>query len=143
MATPPAYTDEDVPLSVVQGLRERDFTIVTSLEQGALGSSDDAQLERTTALGCVLLSHNRRHFLRVHAEFRRQGRPHGGITLIPQDTVVERLVLRAAIALTWIGTAADHRSTLYRWNDCQQLLIHGYRPVGFTEDEVRLTIGWE
>src|SRR5438445_199810 len=49
---------------------------------------------------------------------------------------------RADGFLTWIGDREDHRSTLHQWNECQQALIHGYRPAGFTEDDVRLALAW-
>jgi hypothetical protein len=93
-------------------------------------------------MGRVLLSHNRRHLVRLHAECVRDRRAHSGIVLIPQDTSLSRLILRATIMLFWLGAEADHRSTLCQWNECQQALIHGYRQSGLTEDDIRLVLGW-
>lgn len=142
MPVPDVYTDEDVARSVVEALRTRGFVVLSTLESGLPGAHDDVQLLHATKLGCVLLSHNRRHFVRQHAAFVRRGRPHGGVILIPQDTVVERLVVRAAMMIDWLGSGAVYQSRLHQWNELQQQLIHGLRLPGYTEAEVRLALGW-
>src|SRR6266508_5086478 len=115
MAAPAAYFDEDVPAPAAETLRTRGFTILTTSEAGALKASDEEQLLRATELGCVLISHNRWHFRRLHEEFIRAGKAHSGIVLLPQDTNTERLGLRIALRLDWIGTQADHASRLHLW----------------------------
>ncbi len=141
MAAPPAYFDEDVPAPAAEAMRTRGFTILTTSEVGALKASDDAQLLRATELGYVLISHNRWHFRRLHEEFVRAGKAHGGIVLLPQDTNMERLILRIALMLDWIGTQGHHVSRLWPWNACQQALIHGLRLPGYSEEDVSLALG--
>jgi hypothetical protein len=141
MAAPPAYLDEDVPSPAAEVLRTRGFTVVTTSEAGALKASDDAQLLRATGLGYVLVSHNRWHFRRLHEEFIRAGRTHGGIVLLPQDSNLERLVLRIALMLDWLGAQRDYASQLWPWNACQQALIHGLRLPGYSEADIMRALG--
>ncbi len=121
MAAPPAYFDEDVPAPAAEAMRTRGFTILTTSEVGALKASDD--------------------FRRLHEEFVRAGKAHGGIVLLPQDTNMERLILRIALMLDWIGTQGHHVSRLWPWNACQQALIHGLRLPGYSEEDVSLALG--
>jgi hypothetical protein len=141
MAAPAAYFDEDVPAPAARALRMRGFTVLTTSEAGALTASDDAQLLRATELGYVVVSHNRWHFRRLHEEFIRTGRAHGGIVLLPQDTNPDRLALRIALMLDWVGTQGAPTSRLWAWNACQQALIHGFRLANYSENDVSLALG--
>ncbi len=141
MAAPPAYLDEDIPATVVQALRARGFTLLTTTEADALAEDDESQLIRSSGLGYVLVTHNRWHFRRLHEQFERAERIHGGIALLPQDTHVDRLILRLALMLDWIGEQDATQSKLWQWNDCQQALIRGLRPPGYSASDVMLAIG--
>jgi hypothetical protein len=55
------------------------------LEAGLAGRSDDEQLAYATERECVLYSHNASDFYRLHTEWVRAGREHGGMILAPQQ----------------------------------------------------------
>jgi hypothetical protein len=78
------YSNENIPLQVVQELRRIGHDVLTSLEAGRANAAvPDAQvLEYAATEGRILLSHNRRHFLRLH---RDRARDHAGIVLCTFD----------------------------------------------------------
>ena len=41
----PVYADENVWMPVVEGLRRRDWTVTTAVEEGTLGAPDREHLE--------------------------------------------------------------------------------------------------
>jgi hypothetical protein len=64
------YTDENVPLPVVEGLRQLGHDVLTTLEAGKAGLAepDEAVLAFATAASRVLVTLNRKHFIRLHGE---------------------------------------------------------------------------
>ena len=75
------YADEDFPLTVVEELRRLGHDVVTTQQDGYQSKPDSDILARAHALGRSILTHNRRHFERLH----RQGWPHSGILSATQD----------------------------------------------------------
>lgn len=75
------YADEDIPLGVVQELRQLGHDVLTIREDGRRSTPDPDVLARAHALGRAVLTHNRRHFERLD----RQGAPHSGILSATQD----------------------------------------------------------
>jgi hypothetical protein len=71
----------------VSALRARGFEILTSTESGLLGAADVAQLEWCSQHGLVLVTHNVGDFFHLHSEFLSQGKTHGGIILMRQQTL--------------------------------------------------------
>jgi hypothetical protein len=142
MPAPPAYLDECVDHALVAILRRRGFTVTSALEQGRanLGFSDSDQLMFATERDMVLISYNERHFRALSADRQRQGQAHGGIVIVPAGTVLERLTIRAAMMLDWLGTMPDHRSRLFKWGHLQELLEQGFRLEGYGLEEVRLAL---
>ena len=69
------YADEDFPLAVVEELRRLGHDVLRVQEDGRKSKPDPAVLARAHALGRVVLTHNRRHFERLH----KQGAAHSGI----------------------------------------------------------------
>jgi hypothetical protein len=69
------YADEDFPLPVVEELRRLGHDCVTAQEDQRSQISDLEILSRAHSLGRAVLTHNRRHFERLH----HQGTAHGGI----------------------------------------------------------------
>src|SRR5690349_5611016 len=135
MPAPSACLDECTHLGLVDALRSRGF-IATSLQiVGPRGIDDQAVLERATALGCVLITHNAEDFKFWHATFEREGRAHGGIICLPQTRPFRRLELRAAMMLDWAGTQ-PYTSRLFLWGQLQRLLEGGFCIPGYTEEEV-------
>jgi hypothetical protein len=74
------YADEDFPGPVVELLRDLGHDVVTVQEAGRLGGSDAQVLADATAEGRAVLTHNRRHFKRLHALH-----PHAGIIACTRD----------------------------------------------------------
>jgi hypothetical protein len=144
MPAPPVYLDECIDRPCAEGLRRRGFDLLTTRDAGVLSSGDERQLAHATRLGRVLLSYNRVHFLRWHRVFEEQGRPHGGIVILPQSPPLSRRVLRAAMLLDWIADQ-DFHSRVFTWGTLQQELIRGHRLTGerYTEADVRHALGWE
>jgi hypothetical protein len=114
---------------------------VTSAQEARTSGDDDAtQLAYATQHDLLLISHDTRGFRRLHATYRRQGRPHGGIALVP-DGAAPLVEIRVAMLLDWIATFREHRSQLFRWHDLQQWLIRGNRLRGYSEGDVRFALG--
>ena len=78
------YTNENIPSQVVTELRRLGHNVVTSLDAGMANSAvpDAEVLAFAVANGRILLTHNRRHFLRPH-QHRTAG--HAAIVLCPFD----------------------------------------------------------
>jgi hypothetical protein len=75
------YADEDFPLAVVNELRRLGHDVLTAQDDGRRSAPDPDILARAHALGRAVLTHNRRHFERLH----RQGVAHSGILSAKQD----------------------------------------------------------
>jgi hypothetical protein len=76
------YADEDFPLPAVEVLRQLGHDVVTAQEDGRTATPDPDVLARAHSLGRPVLTHNRRHYERLH----RQGADHSGILSATQDT---------------------------------------------------------
>jgi hypothetical protein len=80
------YIDEDaVRRGLVNALRSRGTTVLTALEAGLTGTTDEEQLCYATARECVLYSHNTSDFYRLHTEWVSAGREQAGMILAPQQ----------------------------------------------------------
>lgn len=134
------YLDECVDHGLVPLLQRRGVRVTTAQAAGALGLDDEAQLELATRLGLAILSHNHRHFQRLHAAFESAGKPHAGIVSIP-DSGLARLEVRAAMMLDWLDGLPDMRSRLCRWNDLQAELTGGLVLSGYSDAEVAIALG--
>jgi hypothetical protein len=141
LSRPPVIVDEDYPLPVAEALRARGFSVVAAVELPPRGLADDEQLRRAARVGCVLVSHNRRDFIRLGHEFRQRGEVHAGVVLLPRDESTHRLLLRTAMLLDWRASLDEPRPEVLIWNDLQQRLIGGLRPPGYSEEDVRLVLG--
>jgi hypothetical protein len=114
--------------------------MTTAQAEGTLGLSDEAHILYAAGRGFLVVTHDQLDFRRWHAIFQRQGRPHGGIVMLPQ-TSLAIVEIRLAMLLDWIALEADYRSRLFRWNELQRWLIQGNRLAGYSEADVRLALG--
>lgn len=105
------YCDEDVHAAVAAGLRRRGFDVVTTVEAGRSGTSDERQLELAASEGRVLVTFNRGDFARLHAGYLRQGRPHAGIVVSRQAEA--GAVVRALAKLLGSKDASELDDTLF------------------------------
>ncbi len=89
------YLDEDVGLTIADGLKEDGHDVVLAVEHGhrsaAHGWDDKSQLLYASGHGRVLVTHNRRHFRKLHARFQRKGMAHAGIILLTSNAKPERI----------------------------------------------------
>jgi hypothetical protein len=140
MPAPPSLLDECTDLELVAALRARGYSVESAQRTGLRGLPDEVVLEQAAQRDRVLITHNERHFRREHRRRLEQGRGHGGIACISQVGPIERLTVRAAMMLDWIGSQ-DRRSQFFIWGRLQQQLERGLRLPGYTEDEVRFALG--
>jgi predicted nuclease of predicted toxin-antitoxin system len=78
------YLDQDVPVQLASMLRAQGVDVVTTLEAGSLGQSDDQQLADAVSDGRVLVTHNRVDFEQRHVDYLAAARPHFGIIIAEQ-----------------------------------------------------------
>jgi len=64
------YANENFPLPVVQHLRKFGYEVITLQETGLAGKaiSDEEVLKYSIKQKCVLITFNRKHFIRLHKE---------------------------------------------------------------------------
>lgn len=89
------YADENFPYPVVEELRRLGHDALTAQEDGRQSKPDPDVLARAHALGRAVLTHNRRHYVRLH----KQGAPHSGIVAATRDDDVVGLAARIDAAL--------------------------------------------
>jgi hypothetical protein len=118
------YLDECVNRHLAAVLRERGIRTITALESQTLGLGDESQLLFASRLGLAILSHNQRHFQRLHERFVAEGRVHGGILLLPAGPL-PLVTLRALMLVAWVQDRTAITSELVRWHDLQGSLNTG------------------
>ena len=100
------YANENIPIQVVVELRRLGHDVLTTLDAGRANSAvpDLEVLAFAVAEGRIVLSHNRRHFLRLD---RHRTADHVGIVLCTFDPnfLAQAQRIDAAIAISKIGQA--------------------------------------
>jgi len=81
------YLDEDVYQGVLVGLRRRGFDVLSTVEAGLRGASDEEQLHFAIAEDRSLFTFNRGDFVRLHSEVLARGDHHPGILVCSQVPV--------------------------------------------------------
>ncbi|HSF34381.1 MAG TPA: DUF5615 family PIN-like protein [Candidatus Tectomicrobia bacterium] len=86
------YADEDFSYPVTQQLRQLGHDILTAQEAGQAGQGiqDTSVLASATAAGRAVVTFNRRHLIRLHAEVSS----HAGIIVCARDDDVPALANR-------------------------------------------------
>lgn len=75
------YNDEDVSALIVELIRARGFSVLTTLEAENLGKSDAEQLSFAAIRKKVLLTHNRVDFEQLAKQYYEESRTHYGIII--------------------------------------------------------------
>jgi hypothetical protein len=140
MPAPSALLDECVDLDLVDALRARGFVVESAQLVGLRAVADDALLDYAARRGWLLLTHNERHFRTEHHHRLEQGGQHAGIICVPQRGSLERLALRAAMMLDWVG-GQQHRSRLFIWGELQREMERGFVPPGYGDEDARRALG--
>jgi len=114
------YVDEDVCRCLAPLLRARGFSARSVYEERREGFTDEDQLRRASHLRTPLLTHNRRDFLALDAQYRRTGAEHHGIVVVDQIALggyrrLQRLVTRTMRLLRALE-GHDTRNEVYRLN---------------------------
>jgi hypothetical protein len=105
------YIDEDAMDSdLVAALRSRGITVITPLDAGLAGKSDDEQLAFASEHGCVLYTFNVSDFYRLHIEWVGAGREHGGMILAPQQRLSVGEQMRRILRIRATTTTVSMRN---------------------------------
>lgn len=106
------YSNENIALQVAAELRRLGHDVLTSLEAGKANSAiaDYEVLAFAVAENRILLSHNRRHFLRLH---RSRTEDHAGMVLCTLDLDFQGQAQRIDTAVT---SEPEMRNQLLRVN---------------------------
>ncbi len=89
------YLDEDVSVLVAAMIRARGFEVLTTVEAGNLGASDEEQLSFATSIRSVLLTHNRVDFEKLAVQRFQTEIAHPGIVIAarhPPGEIARRLL---------------------------------------------------
>ena len=80
------YLDEDtIKSALVKALRNADLNVITVVDAGMLGRSDEEQLNWSTQRKRVIYSFNIGDFCKLHRDYMVEEKTHGGIILAPQQ----------------------------------------------------------
>jgi predicted nuclease of predicted toxin-antitoxin system len=91
------YVNENFPLPVVQFLRQFGYDVLTSLDAGNANQRipDENVLEFATAQNRILLTLNRRDFIKIH----RHNSIHSGIIICTEDADFQALAQRIHVEI--------------------------------------------
>jgi predicted nuclease of predicted toxin-antitoxin system len=78
------YLDEDVNVELATFLQIQSHEARTTARAGNQGNEDEDQLDYATQRSAVLITHNRRHFRRLHRDWMLASKHHAGIILTRQ-----------------------------------------------------------
>lgn len=81
------YCDEHIDRALAKSLRSHDIRVVTAVEAGAVGWSDQQHLRYAADHGLVLITRDT-DFLRLNAE----GYSHAGVLYAPQERRLGQLI---------------------------------------------------
>jgi hypothetical protein len=74
------YLDENVQIVVAEQLQRRGISAVTVRSLNLLGDEDQTHLQRATAMGCVLCTHDTDYY-----QLASEGAEHAGLVIGQQD----------------------------------------------------------
>jgi hypothetical protein len=106
------YIDEDASSNrLVLQLRARDFDVLTAFAAGLNGKTDEEQLVWASESQRVIYTFNVGDFCRLHQNFARTGREHGGIIVGQQRYSIGEQLRRLSRLLN-AKSAKDMRNSL-------------------------------
>ncbi len=106
------YTDEDIANLVATLLRTRGLDVLTTLDAGMTGYSDEQQLAYAASENRCLLTHNRVDYERLHLNYLETGQQHSGIIVTPQNNAYE-IAKRVGIILNTLTADEVFNQLLY------------------------------
>lgn len=101
MAKLKIYTDENVDIRVVEGLRKRGIKAFSAVEKGMVGVSDIEHFKYASNSGAVIFTHDH-HFLEIANSFIKEGKEHKGVIFVEMNQLsigecIKRLALYAEV----------------------------------------------
>lgn len=94
------YLDEDASRhALVAGLRAREVDVLSAIEAGMLGRTDDEQLEFAAREVRSIFTFNVSDFCRLHSEYTGQGKTHAGIVVCPHQNMGVGVLIRKLTSL--------------------------------------------
>ncbi|MFM7219425.1 MAG: DUF5615 family PIN-like protein [Nodosilinea sp.] len=106
------YTDEDIANLVATLLRNRGLDVLTTIEAGMSGFSDDEQLAYAASDNRCILTHNRVDYERSHLNYVQADQQHSGIIVTPQNNAYE-VAKRVSIILNNLTADEVFNQLLY------------------------------
>jgi predicted nuclease of predicted toxin-antitoxin system len=106
------YTDEDIANLVATLLRNRGLDVLTTIEAGMSGFSDDEQLAYAASDNRCILTHNRVDYERLHLNYVQADQQHSGIIVTPQNNAYE-VAKRVSIILNNLAADEVFNQLLY------------------------------
>ncbi len=120
---PSFYTDEDVGVRVAEFLRARGYDAISARNANRLEESDADQLRYAARQGWTVITHNAKHFRRLHEEWGATGQAHAGILTLdrppkPRLPTPEEFAARIADLLATPDLVLAN--ALWRWRGNNQ-----------------------
>jgi len=104
------YLDENVHILIAKIIESHGFKAIATQEAGNKGASDPEQLEYATRNGYAILTHNRRDFEELAAEYFASGKEHYGIVIAADNSPQE--ISRRMIAVLNDFTADEMKNQI-------------------------------
>jgi len=95
------YTDENVDVRIVEGLRKKGVNAFSAIEKGMTGVSDVEHFNYASEIQAVIFTHDH-HFLEIAKTLFKEGKDHWGvifveITRLSVGESIKRLALYAEV----------------------------------------------
>lgn len=82
VSLPTLYLNENINPSLTDALAQYGIKAIHTLTVNNTGASDEFQLEYAAKSNYILVTHNRKHFKRLHRQWIEKGKLHAGILVI-------------------------------------------------------------
>ena len=104
------YLDEDIDIALEQALTNRGVDVISTLQAGNNGNTDEEQLVFVKNENRVIITHNVRDFVILNKNFLQEDRIHHGI--IVTDQLPIGMVLKRIMKLWFTLDADDMKNRL-------------------------------
>lgn len=79
------YLNENVNIHLVDILKDNNIEAIHTIHINNCGKSDESQLLFAAENKYILVTHNRKHFRKLHNRWLKEGKFHSGILILAQD----------------------------------------------------------
>lgn len=95
------YTDENVDVRIVEGLRKRGINAFSAIEKGMFGVADADQFKYASEIQAVIFTHDH-HFIEIANAMLEDGKTHWGVIFAEMNRLsvgecIKRLALYAEV----------------------------------------------